>query len=167
MSGRNYSSRIRKILLKTSLAACLFLLVLHSAFIAAGADDSPIVFDDYVGETTAAAEEYSDPGYSENDAFEGAQTEDAAGSSGVSAEEENNNGDDTYISNNGTVFRIPRVKDKNERVFDYRGIFTAEQQQALRDRIAALEQKKKSDIIILIPENVPLDVRNGTETSQK
>ena len=130
----------------------------------AASADSPIVFDDYVGETTAAQEAYSEPDYSETDAFEGAQD---TGVSGASAETENNDGDDTYISNNGTVFRIPRVKDPSERVFDYRGIFTESQQQALREKIAALEAKKKCDIIILIPDSVPLDIRNGTETSQK
>ena len=37
---------------------------------------------------------------------------------------ENNDGDDTYISNNGTVFQIPRPKDTSARVYDYAGLFT-------------------------------------------
>ena len=130
------------------------------------ADDSPIVFDDYVLETTQADEAYSEPDYDEEAAFE----ETSGASSGTAASDEydeNNDGDDTYISNNGTVFRIPRVKDRSERVFDYRGIWTAQQQEELKRRIAKLEEQKKCDIIILVPKNVPYDVRNGTETSQK
>ena len=130
------------------------------------ADDSPIVFDEYVGETTAASEPYSEPEYSENDAFED-ESPDYSQETQTNTEEENNDGDDTYISNDGTVFRIPRVSDSSERVFDYRGILTEEEQDSLRARIAKLEERKKCDIIILIPENVPIDIRNGTETSQK
>lgn len=148
---------------------------LMAAFLAAGvimcqpvgsrmaeASESPIVFDDYVGETTAAQSEYTEPEYEEDASFE-----DQGGSYGADAEAENNDGDDVYISNNGTVFRIPRAEDPSERVFDYAGLFTEEQHQALRDKIAELEKKKKCTIVLLMPKDVPYDINNGTETSQK
>lgn len=116
-----------------------------------------IVFDDYVLDTQTAQEPHEDPSYDENEAF---SDEDAA-------VDENNDGDDTYVSNDGTTFRIPRAGDPSERMFDYAGIFTAEQQAGLRERIAKLEKKKDCDIIVMVTSAVPRDINNGSETTQK
>ena len=103
-----------------------------------------------------AGEAYVEPEYSEADAFD-ADT----------AEAENNDGDDTYISNNGTVFQIPRASDADERLFDYAGIFTEEQQNLLKEKISKLEKSKKCTVIILTSNDVPYDVNDGSETTSK
>ncbi len=142
---------------RTAFFGLLLAAVLAFSWIPACAEDGAVS-----DRLNAAEEEYTEPEYSETDAFAG-----SSASAGVSAEQENNDGDDVYVSNNGTVFRIPRASDPSERVFDYAGLFTEEQQETLRNRIARLQEQKKCDVIILIPDEVPLDVNNGTETSQK
>ena len=120
--------------------------------------DGDIVLDDYVteAELQTADEAYEEPEYDEGDGF-----------SADAFYEENNDGDDTYISNDGTIFRIPRIADKTERVFDYAGEFTSSQQEALRARIAKLEAKKDCAVIILVSSAIPKDINNGSETTQK
>ncbi len=148
-------------------------LILMFAAVPALADD-PEGSPGVTADIRQAEEAYSDPEYAEEDAFvdedvpsEGGIADSGARSGALSAYEENNDGDDTYISNDGTTFRIPRVADRSLGVFDFRGIYTAEQQRSLKERIDRLAEKKKCDIFILIPRDVPIDVNNGSETSQK
>ena len=80
---------------------------------------------------------------------------------------ENNDGDDVYISNNGTRFRIPRVRDPGERIFDYASILSDGGKEEMRAKIAALQERLDADVIILTSEEVPEDAYYGSETSGK
>ena len=159
--------------------------------------DDEIVFDDYVteGGTSASVEEAmeEDPSASfpeaaetaggteetetiipeDDTAAETAEEMPAQGPDTVyikdpaEADAENTDGDDTYVSNSGEVFQIPRVDDPEERVFDYAGLFSSGEEKALRGRISEMQKKKKADIVILTSETVPEDYYYGTETTMK
>ncbi len=109
----------------------------------------------------------------EGDAAEAAAEEAAPASDAVfikdpaEAEAENTDGDDTYVSNSGEVFQIPRIDNPEERVFDYAGLFSTGEENALRSRILEMQKKKKADIVILTSETVPEDYYYGTETTMK
>lgn len=83
------------------------------------------------------------------------------------AEKENNDGDDTYISNNGTVFQIPRVEDNARCIYDFADIFTDEQEAALKAEIDKIVNVKDAAILIITSDDVPLDAYYSTETSMR
>ena len=143
---------------------CMLLTVLIvslSVFTVAGDDN--IVFDDYVSNSqhSAGGTDSADDHADETADNEGTDTSGGYAGSGTSSAkseyEENNDGDDTYISNNGTVFRIPRSADKTARVYDYAGLFTDAQKEALTKKIRSIEESKKADIVILTSRDVPKD----------
>ena len=84
-----------------------------------------------------------------------------------SAYEENNDGDDVYVSNTGVRFRIPRITNRAERVFDYAGILSENVKSSLREKIAEQQERLKCDVVILTSSDVPEDADYGSETSQK
>lgn len=132
----------------------LFALLLLSVHLLAApvfAEDTEIVFDDYV------------EGMAETEVDE--DLPDTASQDTVYAE--NNDGDDTYISNNGTVFQIPRVSDTSGRIYDFAGLFTEEEKTSLTEKIRQVEEDKDADILILTSEDVPRDAYYGTETSMR
>ena len=153
---------------------CMLLTVLIvslSVFTVAGDDN--IVFDDYVSNSqhSAGGTDSADDHADETADNEGTDTSGGYAGSGTSSAkseyEENNDGDDTYISNNGTVFRIPRPADKTARVYDYAGLFTDAQKEALTKKIRSIEESKKADIVILTSRDVPKDAYDSMETTMR
>ena len=143
-----------------------------------------VVFDDYVNsaggasgsvsaESTASANSSGEAPDNYNQEESAGMTDtvvDANAGSSYSEDQvyaENNDGDDTYISNNGTVFQIPRPKDTSARVYDYAGLFTDEEIRKLEEEISKLDEKKDADILILTSNDVPLDAYYSTETSMR
>ncbi len=132
-------------------AAVLFLIMVFAAPGTVFPDSGEIVFDDYVGGMTGTVVD---------DTVSGQTTQDDAYA-------ENNDGDDTYISNDGTVFQIPRVSDKEARIFDYAGLFTADETASLAESIRKVEDSKNADIVILTSDDVPRDAYYSTDTSMR
>ena len=83
------------------------------------------------------------------------------------AEAENKDGDETYVSNTGEVFTIPRGVDRDLRIYDYANLLSDSEEDRLRERIHEIEEKKKADIVILTSEDIPYDADYGTETTMK
>lgn len=84
------------------------------------------------------------------------------------AEAENKDGDDTYVSNTGQVFTIPRVDiSDGKRVYDFAGLFTEAEKEELEKGIAAVAAKKDADIAIVTSRDVPMDASYGMETTMK
>ena len=156
---------------------CMLLTVLMislSVFTVAGDDN--IVFDDYVSNSqnsasgTDSEDDNADDadGSAENEGSDTSAGYTGSGNSSAKSEyEENNDGDDTYISNNGTVFKIPRPEDKTARVYDYAGLFTDAQKEALTEKIRSIEESKKADIVILTSKDVPKDAYDSMETTMR
>ena len=156
---------------------CMLLTVLIvslSVFTVAGDDN--IVFDDYVSNSqnsasgTDSEDDNADDadGSAENEGSDTSAGYTGSGNSSAKSEyEENNDGDDTYISNNGTVFKIPRPEDKTARVYDYAGLFTDAQKEALTEKIRSIEESKKADIVILTSKDVPKDAYDSMETTMR
>ena len=153
--------RFQKILKRRAALALLLSLVLPVFLMSFTVfAETGVNFDDYVSE-----------GASDGDSAGMDQTVvDQSNNEAVSqnsADAENNDGDDTYINNNGITFQIPRVSDNSKRVYDFAGLMTDEQVRDLEDRIARLEEKKGADIVILTSNDVPLDAYYSTDTSMR
>ncbi len=148
--------RIFPVMLLPLLIAVLFLNVF-----AAGKDDISV---------TAGSADDTANYYSEESSGMADTQVDQEVSQNVSQDEayqENNDGDDTYVSNDGTVFQIPRVEDTSQRVYDFAGLFTEEEKNALREEIKKVEEKKNCDIVLLTSNDVPRDANYSTETSMR
>ena len=140
----------RAICLRYLILAALLALALQAVSVFA---DDNIVFDDYV-----------------NGMAETEVDEDFASETDASADEvyqENNDGDDTYISNNGTVFRIPRVADTTPRIYDFAGLYSEDEIRDLTEKIRSVEEDKNADVIILTADDVPRDAYYSVETSMR
>ena len=84
------------------------------------------------------------------------------------ADAENKDGDDTYVSNTGQVFTIPRVDiSDGKRVYDFAGLYSESEKEDLEKRIAAVAAKKDADIAIVTSRDIPMDASYGMETTQK
>ena len=102
----------------------------------------------------------------DGDGFASSEAETADGSSD-SVWEENNDGDDTYISNDGTVFRIPRAEDSSKHVYDFSGTFTVEQEKTLEAELEKISSRIRGDAVLLVTDGVPTDASYSTETSMR
>ena len=157
--------------IRIALTGLFISLILFAGTAVYGAGNDTIVFDDYAN-TTPAAQGGSGSG-AEEDLYE-AGMEDTVVDNDYSATapqdyayEENNDGDDTYVSNDGTTFRIPRVSDTTPRIYDYSDLFTEAEEAELTERIRKIEKDKNADILVLTSDDVPRDAYYSTETSMR
>ncbi len=83
-------------------------------------------------------------------------------------EAENTDGDNVYISNDGTEFTIPSADSANQEIFDYADLFTDAEEQQLETEKESLEAKKQCDIIILTltSNEIPYDAYDGNDTTR-
>lgn len=161
--------------LKTLALACVLMM---TASFPAAADDRVAGEDFHTwemadGVTGYASTENEDTGYSEEEA--GAEEETAVQATPtpapaeqeetVSAYDENHDGDDTFVSNNGTVFQMPTV-DSSARIYDFAGLLTDEEEADLRTRLEKAEKEKDIAIFVLTTEDIPTDGYNSSETTR-
>ena len=163
---------LRPVLLLTAVLAL-------STAVRAGADDRTAGEDFHTWEMEEGVTGYAntdddgDNGYSEegSDAQVTSATEETGSPTGEgqetasSAYDENHDGDDTFVSNNGTTFRMPAV-DNSERIFDFAGLLTDSDKDGLMSLIEKAEEEKKIAIIVLTSEDIPEDRYNSSETTK-
>ncbi|MDO4619975.1 MAG: TPM domain-containing protein [Lachnospiraceae bacterium] len=80
---------------------------------------------------------------------------------------ENNNGDNIYVTNNGTVITMPLITDKTKRIFDYAELFSDQQEEELLKSIEKIQDRLKGDVVILTTNDIPEDNYYGSVTSRK
>ena len=142
------------------LIPCLVLMLLVFGSAAAVPGQDEITFDEYVTQNASDGDAAGMQATVVDEEAPAHATEDEV-------YQENNDGDDTYISNNGTVFQIPRPADTSARVYDYAGLFTEEEKQKLTEKINKIQDAKDVDIVILTSNDVPLDAYYSVDTSMR
>ena len=79
---------------------------------------------------------------------------------------ENNDGDSVYISNDGSVFEIPRLKNAESGIYDYASLFTNDEKEVLTDLIND-RIDKNVDIVVYTSDTIPSDKYDSMETTSK
>lgn len=75
----------------------------------------------------------------------------------------------TYTTNSQDQVTIPKVSAKGSRIYDYAGLFSESEENALAAKKAKAERSQKADLVILTlsASEIPEDADGGTETTQK